>query len=95
MRLIDADELFKWYTGARTKYPVGKDAEQYGTLMMYEIFDEIDSAPTVDPVKHGRWIEHGKNDNRCSLCGWGVWVNTNNFCPNCGAKMDGEENEID
>lgn len=64
------------------------------------ILDAIPAADVVE-VKHGRWI----SDDRdvlfsCSECGtkistsWDcedlVW----NFCPNCGAKMDGgAENE--
>ena len=46
-RLIDADKLFGWYDGQRDEYPIKKETPQYGTLMMYEIFDEIDDAPTV------------------------------------------------
>jgi len=48
MRLIDADKLFEWYKGQRTKYPIKKETPQFGTLMMYEIFDEIDDAPTIE-----------------------------------------------
>ena len=81
MRLIDADELKK-EVGS---YNPVKFTHEYGYVIRVE---DIDHAPTIDPVKHGRWIEHGKDENRCSLCGWGVWVNTNNYCPNCGAKMD-------
>ena len=46
-RVIDADALFGWYKGSRTKYPVTSDYSAYNTMMMYEIFDEIDVAPTV------------------------------------------------
>lgn len=55
-RLIDADALFK-YNGRSLSDAVkygNKDAEQqewsYSTMMMYEIADEIDSAPTIDAV---------------------------------------------
>ena len=45
--------------------------------------------PTADvqEVKCGEWI-----DDTCSQCGYGVmpW-NAINYCPNCGAKMDGGE----
>lgn len=57
VRLIDANALFNWgkykLSGA-VKYG-NKDEEQqhfsYSTLMMYEIADEIDSAPTIAPVR--------------------------------------------
>ena len=46
-RLIDADNLFTWFDGeCKTKYPI-KDGNQYQTIMMYEVFDEIDDAPTI------------------------------------------------
>lgn len=59
----------------------------------------IDSMKTheVQPVKHGRWIENsdpGQNINEhymCSVCGstFHNWAN-DNYCSNCGARMDGE-----
>lgn len=63
----------------------------------------ISSLPTIDPVKHGEWI---KNDGRygwhCSVCGeddFYAFVRNSDtgenelqdrYCPNCGARMDGE-----
>lgn len=83
MRLIDADKVREMMENTFDMQDL--------CLPMHFMGMVVDEVPTVDPVKHGRWIEHGKDDNRCSLCGWGVWVNTNNYCPNCGAKMDEEE----
>lgn len=45
-------------------------------------------AADVAPVRHGRWKRYGKNLGECSECGEVVSVR-NNYCPNCGAKMDG------
>lgn len=44
-------------------------------------------AADVAPVRHGRWKRYGKNLGECSECGEIVSVR-NNYCPNCGAKMD-------
>lgn len=44
-------------------------------------------AADVAPVRHGRWKRYGKNLGECSECGEVVSVR-NNYCPNCGAKMD-------
>ena len=63
MRLIDADALMK-SIGCEdaTKYG-NKTAEQqhnsYSTMMMYEIANAIDDAPTIEaePVRHGTWEE--------------------------------------
>ena len=49
--LIDRSKLFDWYTGQRTKYPVKHDSPQFGKMMMYEIFGEIDDAPTIVPAE--------------------------------------------
>lgn len=60
----------------------------------FEITDGVDAAD-VEPVRHGRWVRKGSNW-RCSACGKGYRIscgsppaNTFNYCPNCGAKMDG------
>ena len=66
------------------------------------INDVIDGVPTADvePVRHGRW---GQKKGgfwefaACSLCGEktptvGI---APNYCPNCGAKMDLEEQTDD
>ena len=63
----------------------------------------LDSAPTVDAVevKHRRWIEkhheadgYTFTDRFCSECGKEIYMlNPINYCPNCGAKMDGGEDD--
>ena len=66
--------------------------------------DVVRAAPVVDaePVRHGRWeivIVSTSNpyeseiEEKCSICGrfvqrYGTQPQ-DNFCPNCGAKMDG------
>lgn len=61
MRLIDADALLENYNlKDATKYG-NRDAEQqyhsYSTMMLYEIADMIEDAPTVEavPVVRGEW----------------------------------------
>ena len=58
------------------------------------VLNRIDAAPAADvaPVVHGRWLSpktpKGRVGILCSECmksaDWGY-----NYCPNCGAKMDG------
>lgn len=70
--------------------------------LAYAVEYVIDDALIVEaePVKHGRWI-----NGKCSECGCDrvitkvyrddevTWIATyrDNYCPNCGAKMDLEE----
>ncbi len=57
-------------------------------------------AADVAPVRHGRWLGWGKsgtptyeNYGTCSVCGEDAEIYTEhrNYCPNCGARMDGSE----
>ena len=67
-------------------------------LMREDAIYVLDTIPAanVAPVRHGRW---GTNSDRpdsliCSVCkcGFDMWKHDpHNFCPNCGAKMDGGE----
>lgn len=58
----------------------------------------MNQIPTADvqPVKHGRWVEldYDKSFCKCSECGvnweWNIIFYCNfNYCPSCGAIMDG------
>lgn len=58
-----------------------------------EVEQAIRDAPTVDAVEvvHGRWV--GVEFDTvfvCSNCGLVVGWELSNYCPNCGAKMDGD-----
>ena len=67
----------------------------------------LDSIPAADvaPVRHGRWLpeicESVSKRNRlikytvysCSVCGRSNGRVKKRYCPNCGAKMDGKEDE--
>lgn len=51
-------------------------------------------AADVAPVVHGRWVPTESpfmNEcEDCSVCGYRtVWGHRYNYCPNCGARMDG------
>ena len=61
-RLIDADKLLKSYgLETATKYPIG-DGHGYDTLMLYEIRDMIENAPTVDAVPLNEVFKDGKHN---------------------------------
>lgn len=81
VRLIDADALMVSKDWANCTCPA----------------QVIHKAPTIDavPVVHGRWVkENCQGDyGRCSKCNCRIpWTPRNyNFCPSCGARMDGCE----
>ena len=92
MRLIDADKFILALMDASLS-SVDEDT----------ILDLVDSVPIVDvaPVVHGRWIKDDflsddvNNAEKCSQCGEliGWFGNLPNYCPNCGAKMDGGDSD--
>lgn len=51
----------------------------------------------VEPVRHGHWINerYGNKDClTCSVCGMTRnYLNQFEYCPHCGARMDGKEQE--
>lgn len=72
--------------------------------MITECSHYIPTADVVE-VRHGYWISEEEAVQldqydlayTCSICGHCDWDCTEsenfNFCPNCGAKMDGERRE--
>ena len=56
---------------------------------------EVQPAADVAPVVHGRWLQKKHKifgnayDYVCSECGCDYALAEYNYCPNCGAKMDG------
>ena len=73
-----------------------------GDTVAWNIGGEIKSIPAADvaPVRHGRWKEpydgfHDRTEIVCSCCGR-TGQKHFNYCPMCGAKMDGGKgNEAD
>ena len=96
MRLIDADALEKDVRAyADNKAYCGHIELSNGIL---KAVGRINEAPTVDakPVVQGHWIMHlddlfpTESTMECSNCHEheGIALNNDNYCPNCGARMD-------
>jgi rubredoxin len=63
---------------------------------LYEKYGSVDAVPVV----HGRWVHHYYDsvepiDDKwyCSECHMCNDYRRTWYCPNCGAKMDGGEND--
>ena len=101
MRLIDADALLE--SGICVEY--GYNDNGLLLIPMRDVTNSIRNAPTIDaePVRHGRWLYnsyptvwygHGEPPEWvCSECEERAY-NTYDYCPNCGAKMDGGDGAI-
>ena len=92
MRPIDADRALEIVRDQGIAHPNAYHLTNYATLILRE-------APTIDvaPVKHGQW-EKQSGLYSCSECGTTCPYDVQadvieywacNYCPNCGAKMDG------
>lgn len=102
MRIIDADKLKEKVERRILNNPIyGKHFKEFIKVLMETV---VDNEPTVDPVKHGKWISEKCNHKpyriknpekwviyKCSICGYSNGRKQSNYCPECGAKMDGEE----
>lgn len=67
----------------------------------------LKTSPTIEaePVRHGRWVmtlytttsKRGRVVSNkkvaCSECGYSNGRKRNNYCPNCGARMDGDSHD--
>lgn len=86
MRPIDADAL----------YDMIHDNACHDVVGIADVLDFIEIAPSLDyaPVKRG-WLEHiGFLTCRCSECKTTFHeLPCENYCPNCGALMDGKVHE--
>lgn len=84
------------------KYETGE--RQQGILGCAETV-RIFPAADVAPVRHGKWvcIRKGYGEYECSVCHgvdsdcsdyYGTHVVTEqDYCPNCGSRMDGDDDE--
>ena len=98
-RLIDADALKETLSDLDCEAN-NADFQSGMEFVMCDFMPKvIDAQPTIEtePVRHGRWIFVGEETmhdgwtyrkHKCTECGF-VTVEAKNFCPHCGAKMDG------
>ena len=84
---IEREDLLELY---RMDDPI---LNENGHVPLPVIRQNIMDIPAADvaPVRHGRWIASHDEFCACSICKYPVYVvcNQTNYCPNCGARMDG------
>ena len=102
MRLIDADVLKEKFVGWLPNINELRESDIHPIEnIAVSAIMEIEEAPIVDavPVVHGRWEPFDNHSWQCSVCkeenAYAYDPNikrfTDNYCPNCGAKMNGKE----
>lgn len=90
--LIDRNKLWNYIKAQINPYgkPFKGSAYDFGTKLMDHILD----METIEAksVVHGEWIAQDATYTRfmCSACNSKNYSGHHNFCPNCGARMDGE-----
>ena len=96
LRLIDANALIKTMREEDKKCP----GVPWSTTAIPNCIERLDPVDAVEVV-HGRWkrveveLDRGVTTHRfaCSECGFLKNTLTGNYCPNCGAKMDGGDGD--
>lgn len=105
-RYIDADSLYERLEGyfQMVEDYSNLDIQPWYIIGLRKVIDALKNEPTADvqEVRRGSWIELAKIKKdgevrlvhyQCSLCGCFLSINTANFCPACGAKMDLERKD--
>lgn len=91
------DSRNRYYNSASNQYLVGRcDGLDIAAGLL-----RVAPAADVAPVVHGRWSDAGFGELpkhapygwSCSVCGGISFNNEYIYCPNCGAKMDGERKD--
>lgn len=104
---IDRDAVYTAFANACTDVLERASEIYYIAGFSYEhVIEILDDIPATDvaPVVHGRWDDSGRytfpSGNtavRCTNCGCALTeseyrLNNWNYCPVCGARMDGGAN---
>lgn len=97
MKTVDLSEMV-----TATYYNDEHEEWSQKTVAISDVLDSVCDDYTVieaEPVKHGTWGENIYGYRKCSVCGRVTQVDECMreplylYCPYCGSRMDGEEND--
>lgn len=96
-KLIDGLAMLRFFNqraGRELWQTKPKEVQNYDIFTADEILSKaIQKLEEVQPVTHAEWICHEPEIGlyySCSRCGYNALQGMYKFCPNCGAKMDGD-----
>lgn len=87
------EEFMEQYKMTDTEHIYSNGTDYVPIFRMRQWFEH---QPTIDPVKHGKWVPFSPKSHlySCSLCG--QWADRYwNYCPNCGSAMEGVYDEYE
>ena len=103
MELIDKAELMKY--PIRIDHYDKEHGNEHFVLGIESVLEFAEQLPTIDAVEvvHAGWQSHGDfftSYLKCPVCEKSICAYADNgdgqrfdYCPNCGAKMDGHKKE--
>ena len=90
MEVLAMAEYIKRETAVKAANEWVSEACMAPVMRVSRLLDKLQKVPAADvaPVVHGHRVDNGGSYARCSQCD-GVLPLCANYCPNCGAIMDG------
>ena len=89
-RLIDADALIE-----KAKHEAEGMKGEYKESFAIYVEWLVEKMPPIEERKTGKWNRLRSDTFHCNFCGTTFIViqgeNNMNYCPNCGARMEGEQ----
>lgn len=74
-------------------YVYGIERDKYDEIEA--VLDEVKAIPAADvaPMRHGRWVDFDGESYECSMCHGIRSLYRYSYCPDCGARMDGGDDD--
>lgn len=95
MRLIDADALMRF--PIRLDHYDKENGNEHFVLGVESVLEYAENLPTIEarPVVRGEWLHDSATGIAfCSVCNMDAVEDGTNFCPECGADMRGDANDL-
>lgn len=88
-KFIDVDKCREEFVSAVFDI-LSKDKDKLNANLIVNAFDDLPNAD-VEPVRHSKWVAD-VGEYYCARCGYEMQYVTP-YCPKCGCKMDGDDND--